>query len=497
MPRTFRLRREFALPAVALGLLGLARCGGGGDSTTGPPPSGEVASVTVVPQSVTLYAGEERQLVAVARDQAGNALAGRSVSWSTTAPAVATVSTTGLVAGVGAGSATITATSEGQSGSAAVTVMAVASFVSVTAGGAHTCALTASGAAWCWGRGESGQLGVPPPSSTCPFEGGPLPCIGIPVEVGGGHTFVQLAGGGAHTCGLKSDGSAFCWGNNAYGQVGDNSTAARNSPVPIGPSLRFASLDAGASHTCGLTSDGLAYCWGRNDRGQLGDGTTSMRLVPTPVTGNLTFRAIAGGGFDIGHTCAITVSGIAYCWGANDQGQLGLGTSDGGATPHPIPAPVSGGLEFTSLTTGLGQHTCALTVAGAAYCWGENAFGALGNGSDDSRAAPVAVSGGLTFLQLAAGGYIGHTCGLSGGGTAYCWGENSVGQVGDGSTLDRLGPSPVSGGFTFTSIDAGFRHTCGLASTGVLYCWGSNGARQLGINSNEFKVSPTRVVGQP
>jgi hypothetical protein len=212
MPRTLRLRSEFAIPAVALGLLGLARCGGGGDSTTGPPPSGEVASVTVVPQSVTLYAGEERQLVAVARDQAGNALAGRSVSWSTTAPAVATVSTTGLVAGVGAGSATITATSEGQSGSAAVTVMAVASFVSVTAGGAHTCALTASGAAWCWGRGESGQLGVPPPSSTCPFEGGPLPCIGIPVEVGGGHTFVQLAGGGAHTCGLTSDGSAFCWG---------------------------------------------------------------------------------------------------------------------------------------------------------------------------------------------------------------------------------------------------------------------------------------------
>jgi alpha-tubulin suppressor-like RCC1 family protein len=215
------------------------------------------------------------------------------------------------------------------------------------------------------------------------------------------------------------------------------------------------------------------------------------------VTGNLSFLVIAAGGFDIGHTCALTASGTAYCWGANDQGQLGGGTADAGATAHPVPAQVSGGLEFTSLTAGLGKHSCALTSQGAAYCWGENAFGALGNGSDETRTAPVAVGGGLNFIRLTAGGYIGHTCGVAVSGAAYCWGENSVGQVGDGSTLDRLGPTSVSGGLTFTSIDAGFRHTCGRASTGVVYCWGSNGARQLGINSNTSTSAPTRVVGQP
>jgi alpha-tubulin suppressor-like RCC1 family protein len=457
-----------------------------------------VASVTVVPQSLSLFAGEEQELHAVTRDQDGRTLVGRSVSWTTSAPTAATVSASGLVTGVGAGSATITATSEGKSGSAAVSVAAVVSFASVAAGGAHTCALTASGAAWCWGRGESGQLGVAPPTTTCPFDGGPLPCTGIPLEVGGGHTFVRLVGGGAHTCGLTSDGSTFCWGDNAYGQLGDNSSTDRSSPTPIASALRFVSIDAGASHTCGLTSDGLLYCWGRNDRGQLGDGTTSMRFVPTPVTGNLIFSVVAAGGFDIGHTCALTISGVAWCWGANDQGQLGGGIADAGAIPHPVPALVAGGHAFTFLTAASAKHTCALIGSGAAYCWGENAFGALGNGGTENRTSPVAVSGGMAFVAVTAGGYLGHTCGLSASGAVHCWGENSVGQVGDGSTLDRLGPSPVAGGLTFTSIDAGFRHTCGRASTGTLYCWGSNGARQLGINSDAFSAaSPTRVVGQP
>jgi alpha-tubulin suppressor-like RCC1 family protein len=214
--------------------------------------------------------------------------------------------------------------------------------------------------------------------------------------------------------------------------------------VAVATGLKFASIDAGAQHTCALTSDGIAHCWGSNNRGQLGDGTTTNRSAPVAVTGDLTFQLIETGGFDIGHTCALTSSGNTYCWGDHERGQLGNGLGGFGEedlTAHPVPAPMIGDLTFTALTAGLGRHTCGLTGTGAAYCWGENSFGALGTGSTEDSPEPVPVSGGLAFVQLIAGGFIGHTCGLTSTGAAYCWGENERGQVGDGSTDDRLEPS--------------------------------------------------------
>jgi alpha-tubulin suppressor-like RCC1 family protein len=373
--------------------------------------------------------------------------------------------------------------------------VAIVSFEAVFTGGAHTCALTSVGEAYCWGRGESGQLGVSPPPSTCLTDGGVFSCSMVPVPVGGGLTFEKLAGGAAHTCGLTSDGTAYCWGNNASGQLGDNSTTSRNAPVPVATGLKFVSIDAGAAHTCAVTSAGEAYCWGRNNRGQLGNGTTTpFSAVPVAVTGSLTFQLIAAGGFSIGHTCGLTDLGAAYCWGDNDRGQLGIGTSD--LNPHALPEPVSGGLVFAGLTAGLGRHSCGLTDLGAAYCWGANTFGALGDRSRRDSAVPVAVVGNLSFDQLIAGGFIGHTCGVIDG-AAYCWGENEKGQVGDGTTIDRRAPEAVAGGLAFLSIDAGFRHTCGRASTGTVYCWGSSGAGQLGNNSNSLSTVPAKVFGQP
>lgn len=369
------------------------------------------------------------------------------------------------------------------------------SFETVVAGGAHTCALTAPGAAYCWGRGESGQLGVPPPSSTCLTDAGPYSCSMVPVPVGGGLTFEKLAGGGAHTCALTSAGTAYCWGNNAYGQLGDSSTASRNAPVQVSGGLTFTSIDAGASHTCALTSAGMAYCWGRNNRGQLGNGSTTGSTVPIAVTGGLTFDLVAAGGFSIGHTCGLTDFGAAYCWGDNERGQLGTGASDLNA--HAFPVLVSGGLVFEGLTAGLGRHSCGRTAVGKAYCWGENTYGALGNRSRKDSAVPVAVAGNHKFEQLIAGGFIGHTCGAIGSGAAYCWGENERGQVGDGTTRDRMTPRAVSGGLVFLSIDAGFRHTCGRAATGIVYCWGSSGAGQLGNNTNSLSKVPAKVSGQP
>jgi alpha-tubulin suppressor-like RCC1 family protein len=326
-------------------------------------------------------------------------------------------------------------------------------------------------------------------------DAGLMPCNMIPVAVGGGLSFTQLAGGGAHTCALTSDGTAHCWGDNADGQLGDNSTTDRTAPVPVATLLKFVSIDAGAAHTCALTSTGAAHCWGRNIRGQLGDGTTTPSLTPVSVSGGHTFQQIAAGGFFRGHTCALDLTGAAWCWGDNDLGQLGIGTSD--LDPHPLPELVSGGLVFSSLTAGLGRHGCGLTGVGDLWCWGENSFGALGNRTRRNSSVPVPVSGRLTFIEVVAGGFIGHTCALALGGDAYCWGDNEVGQVGDGTTADRWVPAAVDGGFEFSSIDAGFRHSCARATAGAVYCWGANGAGQLGNNSNLLSSVPVKVFGQP
>jgi alpha-tubulin suppressor-like RCC1 family protein len=371
----------------------------------------------------------------------------------------------------------------------------IVSFEAIFAGGAHTCALTSvPGAAYCWGRGESGQLGVPAPPSTCLAANDQFfACSMVPVPVGGGLTFGALAAGAAHTCALTSDGAAYCWGDNFYGQLGDNSTIDRDAPVPVAGGLTFINIDAGATHTCAITSGGNAYCWGNNSRGQLGDGTTTGSHVPVAVSGSLTFQLIAAGGFSIGHTCGLTDVGAIYCWGDNFHGQLGIGTADSSA--HNVPVPVSGGLLFQRVTAGLGTHSCGITIVGDAYCWGRNILGALGNRSTRASAVPVAVSGNLSFDLLVAGGFLGHTCGISDG-AAYCWGDNERGQVGDGTTRNRTVPKAVVGGLEFLSIDAGFQHTCGRASTGIVYCWGASGAGQLGNNSNSDSKLPAKVFGQ-
>ena len=315
----------------------------------------------------------------------------------------------------------------------------------VAAGQWHTCGLTTDGAAYCWGQ-NGGQLG-----------NGSTTDSPVPLAVSGGLSFTALTTGNAHTCGLASSGVAYCWGSMSPLYPLDD------VPVAIPGGLSFIALASGNAHACGVTTSGAAYCWGLGGDGQFGNGSNTDSPIPVAVSGGLTFSALAGGD---GHTCGLTTSGAAYCWGSNGFGQLG----DGSGTDSYIPVAVSGGLTFNALASGY-NHTCARTGAGALYCWGEPA----------GSSTPVAVPGGFTFTVFATGNA--HTCGLTSSGAAYCWGYSRYGALGNGSTPSSSIPIAVSGGLTFTALDAGMDHTCALASSGAAYCWGYNGYGQLGNGS--------------
>ena len=191
--------------------------------------------------------------------------------------------------------------------------------------------------------------------------------------------------------------------------------------------LTFRAVSAGGYHACGVTAAGLAYCWGWNDRGQLGDGTTIDQHRPVRVAGGASYAAVSTRG---GYTCGVTAAGAAYCWGSNSGGQLGDGTFDDRSSP----VAVLGSLRFVAVSAGGDRHTCGATTAGAAYCWGRNERGQLGDATTTDRSKPVLVAGEVSFAAVSAGGS--HTCGVTAAGAAYCWGSNVLGELGDGTTVE-------------------------------------------------------------
>jgi len=352
--------------------------------------------------------------------------------------------------------------------------------VQVVTGAYHTCALAPSGQAYCWGLNGNGQLG----DNTNTERHTP-----VAVQQGG-VTFTSISAGGWHTCGLTSAGAAWCWGYNGTGQLGDNTTTERDIPVAVQQGgVTFTSITAGWAHTCGLTSAGTAYCWGRNDWGPVGDNTTTDRHTPVAVQqGGVTFASITSGRW---HTCGLTSAGAAYCWGWNVNGQLGDNTT----TDEHVPVAVQqGGVTFASMAAG-GYNTCGLTSAGAAWCWGWNGEGELGDNTITDRHTPVAVQqGGATFASITTGGS--HTCGLTGAGAAYCWGQNAYSQLGDNTITDRHTPVAVGGGLTWATVvsSEAASHICAVKlSSQVIYCWGLNDHGQLGDRTTTDRSSPVQA----
>jgi alpha-tubulin suppressor-like RCC1 family protein len=365
--------------------------------------------------------------------------------------------------------------------STAVDVVELDGPVTALAGGhSHTCALLGAGGVKCWGDNEFGQLGD-----------GTTADKHAPVEVAGlGGPAIAIAAGERHTCAVMSDGGVKCWGSNLGGQLGDGSMDDRQMPVDvIGLGSQASAVTAGRGHTCALTSVGVAKCWGGNGWGQLGDGTLDGPPQPRAVHGlDSGVVAVSAGG---DHACALTADGGVKCWGGNWIGQLGVGTP----ADHYPPVDVAGLNNTVSALTAGWQHTCALTEAGTVQCWGLNTYGQLGNGTQASGYGPMEVNGLVSEVAAVAAG-VGHTCTLTASGAVKCWGWNTVGQLGDGTVITRTAPVDVVGlGSAASAVTSGDRHTCALTSGGSAQCWGWNGYGQLGDGTWNDRHTPAGVLG--
>ena len=483
----------------------LAACGGGGGSSA---PS---ITVTVTPPMASVMVGQQIQLAATTTGAAG-----APVTWSSSNATVATVNSTGLVMGLSLGQVTITATSGGVSGTAALTITMGITFFSITTGNNHTCGLADSGVAYCWGDNSAGQLG----NGTTTNSATPVPVTGPSGAGQLGIVFTSIIAGGDHTCATALGlgiGTAYCWGDNSSGELGNGTTTNSSIPVPVlitPVQDKYLAVSAGAHHTCGLVGElkfslGIINCWGDNTYGQLGNGTMASSSTPVPVASidGIMWDFVSAGST---HTCALyeplnagTYSTTVYCWGDNSAGQFG----DNGTISSVIPVQVFTGpfAPYPMVSAGT-LYTC-ITNPGSpdpALCSGLNTFGQLGNGTTTNSSSLVAVSGPNAFdLGISTGAD--HACGPGPGvGSAYCWGNNNLGQLGNGTTTNSATPVAVAGGLSFVSVSAGGHHTCGIISGSLplgptapfaVYCWGDNTYGQLGNSWTTSSSVPVNVAG--
>lgn len=391
----------------------------------------------------------------------------------------------------GRGRGTATLTATSEGKSATSELQVFILYRSITSGDLYSCDVGSVGVATCWGRNAFGVFGSGDETDST-----------TPVAAKGGLAFTQLSSSPLHTCGITESGAAWCWGSNSVGQGGTGNHLGPNlTPKAVTAGLEFTSISAGGDHTCGITRSGQAYCWGSNGFGQLGTGTADTQLeTPTIVAGGLTFKSISAGA---NLTCAVTTSNQAYCWGSDADGELG----DGGPISYDtqsfsrVPVRVAGGSTFASVSAGT-DFACGITTSGGGYCWGRNDVGRLGNGGDVDSSSPVLVAGALVLAQVSAGAT--HACAVDTAGKAWCWGANNEGELGVSAPADlsRV-PVRVSGGGDFAELTAsknsGSAHSCGISADRLsVRCWGRNNYGQLGNGSTSEQRTdvPTVVTGQ-
>lgn len=336
--------------------------------------------------------------------------------------------------------------------------------VDVAAADKHSCRLI-GGIVQCWGANASGELG----------NGTGLPST-TPVTVAGISNAMMITARGHHTCALLSDKTVKCWGTGGYGVIGDGSTTNRLTPVLVPGLTNVQSVVAGIYHTCAIMMDASVKCWGQNTFGQLGDGSINDSLVPKLVPGVLASSISLG----INHTCAQTTSNTVMCWGRNTSGQIGNGNNIDQYSPVTVP-----GLTGVNLVSAGGYFTCANVFSPTSIkCWGENAYGQLGDGTFSGKTSPSLINTEMLFdirVGLFHSCYATNVMGSSNfaGKQVKCHGKNTNGQVNDGTTVNRALPFAIPSIPDAVALDSGWEHSCAIRANGSTVCWGMNDQGQI------------------
>ena len=501
-----RQARIASVLAAAIMVCASAACGG---DTTSPTPTGAtVKSVDVATPFTAGLPGDTIRLTATPLDSAHHPIAGRPAAlWSSEVPAVATVDANGVVVAAAPGGTRIFATIDGVRGERTITVFAPITAITLTgharpvvpgatfaAGPAVETTLgpvsstdgrqvswTSSSAAIATVDPEGLVTAVGPGTATITFTAlreGVSGSVGVTVTALTYRT-VQYDGGWSpvhFACALTTAGQPWCWGPQVPGQLFAEGVEPFYTPIPVptmlDTDLTFDSLTVGADHVCALDAAGHAYCWGGNNDGQLGDGTAQARWTPAPVSGGHTFTSIEAGD---SRTCALTSTGSAWCWGRNDRGQFG----DGSTTSSNVPVPAVTGIALATVSlshgmSSVGGPACGMGLNDVAYCWGPNDYGQAGTGTRSATPIPpTPVASPTALVSVVAGGE--HACGLTADGTAMCWGADGSAVLGYPVTypgIDSI-PGVVQGAPKFTELRAGLEKSCGLTTAGTAYCWGT------------------------
>ncbi|WP_114422226.1 cutinase family protein [Nocardioides houyundeii] len=427
-----------------------------------------------VEQQLMVAAGEP---ISVQLQATGGSPVAPAVRWApVSVPTGLTLSETGLLSGelpssgIYEVSFTVAGTSPATTArSGKVLLNARAASGALSAGGQSTCEVRVDGSAWCWGRNDFGQLGD-----------GTNTLRVSPAQVAGSG-WARVATGGSFTCGVKTDGTLWCWGLNNFGQLGGTDKTSSNLPRQVGTGATWREVSASWGHACATQADGSMWCWGQNSRGQLGNGKTSSRSTPLRVLGDQQWTGVTAGGW---HTCGTAGDGSAWCWGENTFGEVGDGTT----TLRVRPQRVKGEGSFTQLSATWGR-TCGVLVDGGLRCWGDNASGGIGDGTYADRSNPVSVAGGNgSWAQVATS--LAGACATERSGAVWCWGDNRYGQLGPATSTSSTVPVPAGVTSVGGAVAAGWMHACALSTAGPT-CWGANDQGQLGNGVQAVAAMPT------
>jgi len=357
-----------------------------------------------------------------------------------------------------------------------VSAATITGFTQVATGNNASCAVKTDTTVWCWGHNNSGQLG-----------NGNTTDQSRPVAVSGLTGVTQVDAHEEYACALKTNGTVWCWGSNAFGQLGNGTTVNSSTPVQVTGLTGITQITTGYGHACALKSDNTVRCWGWNILFQLGDGSTATRNTPVTPDGLGPVAQIRAGVFG---TCALLSDSTVRCWGAGNNGGLGDGNNTYATNTKTSPTGIS---NVSQLSANPGwNHACVILTNQTVKCWGLNDNGQVGNGSSNySESTPVVVSNFTNVRSIAGGPYT--SCAVKTDNTPWCWGWNGYGGLGVGDSVSRNVPTAVSGLTGVTQIATGYYHSCAVLTDTSIKCWGRGETGAMGDGSFASSNTPVTV----